>query len=164
MRAFRRRSLLSISLLWWLSVLSVSAQHSFVGQALPTDSVTSFTSEMSFRGNGLSGVCVAKGTTVGAKGSLMNEFGIKALDFIYDAERGKVKVLNVMTFLNKWYIKRVMRQDLLILFRCNEQSVGKKHQLTKTSDGSVELTNKKYNIAYSLTPIISNGSDIEPET
>lgn len=152
MRAFRRRSLLSISLLW-LSILSASAQHSFVGHALPTDSVVSFTSEISFRGNGISGVCVAKGTADGAKGSLMNEFGIKAFDFIYDAGRGKVKVLNVMTFLNKWYIKRVMRQDLLLLFRCDEQSVGKKHQLTKSPDGNVELRNNKYNITYSLTPI-----------
>ena len=41
---------------------------------------------------------------------MMNEMGMKAFDFTFD--RGKAKVLNVVAFLNKWYIRKVLRKDL----------------------------------------------------
>lgn len=60
----------------------------------------------------LSGICMLIRDKDGYKGSIFNEFGISVLDFTYQPVTGKVKLENVIQLLDKWYIKRLLRQDL----------------------------------------------------
>ena len=69
----------------------------------------------------ISGVCVLQREGGIIKGSLFNEFGITALDFTYNPERGKVKLHHVMKLLDKWYIRRVLRKDMAQLMTCLQQ-------------------------------------------
>lgn len=60
----------------------------------------------------ISGICILLRDGDRIKGSLFNEFGISALDFIYDTDKDKVKITAAMAFIDKWYIRRVLRKDL----------------------------------------------------
>lgn len=86
----------------------------------------------------ISGICIMikDGTLI--KGSLFNEFGISALDFIYDTDKDKVKITAAMTFIDKWYIKRALRRDLKSLLHGLEQ-------------GQCTYTNKKRKIVYQFS-------------
>ncbi len=61
----------------------------------------------------MSGICILLNDGKEIKGCLFNEFGISALDFIYNPEKKKVKLLSVIKMLNKWYIKKVLKKDLV---------------------------------------------------
>lgn len=67
---------------------------------------------MQVKGQEVTGICVIDSVADGGLvGTVINEFGAKAFDFTYN-NKGKVKVLNVVAFLDKWYIRRVLRRDL----------------------------------------------------
>ena len=142
-----RRCLLLISLLF--ASLALQAQ-ALKAQA---NSVTRYAMDISFREAGLTGVCLLKDNGPEVVGSTINEFGIKGFDFILDKEKGKVKLKNVMKFLNKWYIKRVLRNDLAVLLR--EYNTPKKMKKRKLSveQGLVCLENIKYHITYKFKPL-----------
>lgn len=72
----------------------------------------------------MSGICIMLNEAGVVKGSLFNEFGISALDFTYQPGRKKVKLLNVMNLLDKWYIKRVLKKDLVQLMAHLQQGMG----------------------------------------
>ena len=125
---------------------------------LATGQACRFRSEISFRGNELTGLCVLRETEATCTGALVNEFGVKALDFVLDKHSGKVKLHNVIFFLDKWYIRRVVRADLAVMLRalCADSPAevpAKKRELLITPQGEVRLTNLKYHISYHLTPI-----------
>lgn len=61
----------------------------------------------------VSGVCIMVNDNGVVKGSLFNEFGISAIDFTYESKKKKVKLLAVIQMLNKWYIKKVLKKDLV---------------------------------------------------
>lgn len=117
-----------------------------------------FRSEITFRGNELTGLCVLRETETACTGALVNEFGVKALDFVFDKRSEKVKLHNVIFFLDKWYIRRVVRADLAVMLRAlsADDAAGKpagKRELLLTPQGEVRLTNLKYHISYHLTPL-----------
>ncbi len=60
----------------------------------------------------LSGICVLLREGDVVRGSLFNEFGVTALDFTYHPENQKVKLHHVISMMDKWYIRRVLRKDL----------------------------------------------------
>lgn len=109
--------------------------------------------DISFRGAGLTGICLLKDNGDKIMGSAINEFGIKGFDFVLDKGKGKVKLKNVIKFLNKWYIKRVLRKDLALLLRENNtpRQLGKR-KLNVEKDG-VCLENSKYHIIYKFKPL-----------
>lgn len=86
----------------------------------------------------ISGICILLREGSQIKGSLFNEFGISALDFIYDADKDKVKITAAMAFIDKWYIKRVLRKDLRLVLCGLEQ-------------GQCTYTNSKRNIVYQFS-------------
>ena len=45
-------------------------------------------------------------------GVLFNEFGITALEFTYQPQTKKVELIEVIAMLDKWYIRRVLKNDL----------------------------------------------------
>jgi hypothetical protein len=85
----------------------------------------------------------------------MNEFGIKAFDLVYQKDTRKLKLLNVLSFLNKWYIKRVLRADWKILLEAAsaEAPLKGKRVLEQQEGGALQLKNEKYRITYRLVPM-----------
>ncbi len=86
----------------------------------------------------LSGVCMLVNDGENIKGCLFNEFGISALDFTYNPSRDKVKLVNVIKMLDKWYIRKVLKKDLVQLM----------HNLAK---GIPTYQDKRFNIDYKFT-------------
>lgn len=87
----------------------------------------------------LSGVCVMRreGTV---QGTVFNEFGVTSLSFHYDPVRQKVRLHYLVAMMDKWYIRRVLRRDLLRLLQQLEQ-------------GETRYENTRQHITYVMTPI-----------
>jgi hypothetical protein len=95
----------------------------------------------------LSGILILKYLHNEWKGSLVNEFGIKSLDFIVRGK--KCKLLNVIPFLDKWYIRRTIANDLLFFVLHNPQETSvKERSLQRLPDGSLRVMNSKHSIEY----------------
>lgn len=86
----------------------------------------------------VSGVCIMVNDEGIVKGSLFNEFGISAIDFTYDPDTKKVKLLSVIKMLNKWYIKKVLKKDLAQV-------------MENLSKGISSYHDNKYKIDYNFT-------------
>lgn len=90
----------------------------------------------------LSGICMmAIDSNRMVKGAVINEFGVKAFDVIYDERKHKVHLINVMSMLDKWYIRRILRRDLRKIIP---------QLITR---GSCEYTDLKYGIDYIFKPL-----------
>lgn len=112
----------------------------------------------------VSGMLIANDTGSDINGSMINEFGISAIDFTYSRKTGKVKLINVVSFLNKWYIKRVLKKDigfcLHVIFGTPFKS-GHNYEVVHTSD-TVTIVNSKRNIRYTFSPLLN--STVEANT
>ena len=102
--------------------------------------------QIDFKKAYVSGVCVMLGDEGAVKASLVNEFGVSAIDFIYYPQRNKVKIVSVISQLNKWYIRMMLRRDLRALM----------HEMEK---GNLSYANEKYHITYNLQP---STQDLQP--
>ena len=122
------RTLTLYILLLWLSAASLSAQG------------RRWTVELSFKKAAITGLCIIDTVEQQPRGAILNEFGIKMVDFVC-MPNGKVKLYNLVPMLNKWYIRRVLRHDL-------EQIVP---QLV-TRD-SLTYENPKRHITYRFKPL-----------
>lgn len=71
--------------------------------------------------------------------SVVNEFGVSLMDFSYNSLKDKVKLHSVMKALDKWYIRRTLRNDLRQL-------------LHAMRDGSTEYYDKRHKIRYLIQP------------
>ena len=81
-------------------------------------------------------------------GSIFNEFGVSALSFSYDPQKGKTKIIDTIGFLNKWYVKRVLRRDISLLMRDLDAS------------GAL-YRNERKNIIYTFSPLIEQDATTE---
>ena len=100
----------------------------------------------------LSGICIIKTDEDGSKGAIVNEFGIHALDFTVSADHRKVRLYHVVDFLNRWYIKRVLRKDLQYIIRNRESRNGRNRELRVDGDTTI-MQNRKHHITYTFTEI-----------
>ncbi len=134
-----QRFLLSISLLagLLLSPTITSAQALYPAQR--GDRVK-YDAMIEMKSSYLSGICILANEGDEIKGSIFNEFGISAIDLTYNPEKDKIKLDNVVSFLNKCYIKRVLRKDLVELL----------HAL---QNGESSYRNEKRKIYYQLNPM-----------
>jgi hypothetical protein len=124
---------------------------SFSGAAkslLPQEdgSRTKFTTTIEMPKGYVSGICVIMLEGDVLKGSIFNEFGITAMDFTYQIQKEKVKLISVLPMLNKWYIKRVLKKDLKAVIKGLEQ-------------GKTTYENTRRHILYQFLPL----SNAEPE-
>lgn len=123
--------------------------------ALPQDTVFRYGFEIAMQKAGLTGVALTRLDNNAISGSIINEFGVSALDFTYDIRRGKVKLNHVVSFLDKWYIRRVLRADLRV---CLDRLYGlsdrlpKKHDVLQKGD-TLTVRNLAHDISYSFTPL-----------
>ena len=123
-------------------------------------------------GNQITGICMLKKDDNSWRGTLINEFGVKAFDFIVTPK--KCELLNTLSLLNKWYIRRTIADDLHFLFEIDNPDVSfqkktvrlvdeqdgsltirykKKKSVTRMPDNKLELRNLKRSIVYSLNVI-----------
>lgn len=71
----------------------------------------------------ISGICILLHEGLEIKGSIFNEFGVSAIDFSYSIKKDKVKLHHVFKPLNKWYIKRILRKNLLSLIHNMQEGI-----------------------------------------
>lgn len=88
----------------------------------------------------VSGVCVMYNDGTDVKASIFNEFGISAIDFVYNPQKDKVKLVSVIKMLDKWYIRKLLKGDLRKVIHCLQQGEGK-------------YRNEKYKIDYKFSPL-----------
>ena len=88
----------------------------------------------------VSGIMILMNDNNEIKGSLFNEFGVTALDFSYFPKKNKVKLHNVVSMMDKWYIRRVLRKDLA-------------HMMTCLQTGETAYQNERHHITYKFTPL-----------
>lgn len=88
----------------------------------------------------ISGVCIMLRDQDMIKSSVVNEFGVSAIDFCYNPKKEKVKIIDVIGKLNKWYIKRMLKHDLQKL-------------MSGLNTGSLSYKNERFNISYTLSAI-----------
>lgn len=89
----------------------------------------------------ISGVCIMHQEDDIVSASIMNEFGVSALAYRYDRKSGKVKILNIIKQLDKWYIRRVLKKDLRAIMKL------------MPTDDNLKYSNQKYHIIYNFTPL-----------
>ncbi|MGN0236670.1 MAG: hypothetical protein ACI4AK_01055 [Lepagella sp.] len=159
MRAF----LLFLSSLLTICVFDIRAQEPDVNQPAPV--VSRFSFQIEVAQGFVSGIAIFSDQDDVIKGCMINEFGVSALDFIYDKRNQKLKLLKVMSFLNKWYIKAVLRNDLRfaihILFHTPYK--GNIYQVDMQDD-TLSILNTKRNIKYTFSPLIVSPQDTDHDT
>jgi hypothetical protein len=97
----------------------------------------------------VSGILVLKHIDDEWRGSLINEFGIKAFDFV--APPRKCKLQNTISFLNKWYIRKTVESDFaFLLWDAADGKIVKGKSFEQLPDGRFILKNEKRNIEYSF--------------
>jgi len=121
-------------------------------------------------GNTITGMCMLRKSDEGWRGTLINEFGVKAFDFIVTPK--KCELLHTISMLNKWYIRRTIADDLHFLFEIDNPNVSfqkkttwteqdgalvvslkKKKTITRNPDNNLTLQNLKRKIVYSLNKL-----------
>lgn len=125
--------------------------------------------------NSITGICILKKNGNEWRGTLMNEMGAKAFDFIVTDE--KCELLNVISMMDKWYIKKTVAADLHYLFNIDNPKTSfykkterfeqngnlvvnhKKKQLLVGQDGAVILMNNRRNLRYELRRMV----EIDPD-
>jgi hypothetical protein len=137
-----------------LSALSVSAQDSSDSLFSFQGNTLKYNMSIQRKEMNITGICMMRRTGNDIIGSVVNEFGIKAFDFDYNIDKKKVKLNNVVGFINKWYIRKIIKGDLKYLF-----SYGKNMEKDKNrdviigADKSIEMDNNKFHLKYVFTPL-----------
>ena len=143
-----RRCLLFISLLFLTGLNVFSQEYKLL---------------MQFRDHNFSSIRMMNTSDDGSiMGTVVNEFGIKAFDFTFAND--KAQVLNVVVFLDKWYIRKVLRKDLTFILQnlSKGQDVEKgKRRMTFLPNGDIEVVDGKYNIRYTFSPMKGNHETVE---
>lgn len=116
--------------------------------------------------NSITGICMLKKAGDEWRGTLINEFGAKAFDFIITDK--KCELLHVISMMDKWYIKKTVAADLYYLFNVDHPNAPfrkklerfeqdgtlvvnyKKKQILVEPDGAISLKNNRRNLQYEL--------------
>lgn len=149
-----RKYLLLISiLLLSLASLTVQAQDSLIIQQAPlSDSIgckTKYATTIELSKGYLSGITIMVREADVYHGVLFNEFGITALEFTYQPQTKKVELIEVIAMLDKWYIRRVLKNDL-------------QHVMENLMKGNPTYKDEKYHISYKFS-VMSNDENASIE-
>lgn len=149
-----RKYLLLISiLLLSLASLTVQAQDSLIVQQAPlSDSIgckTRYATTIELSKGYLSGITIMVREADVYHGVLFNEFGITALEFTYQSQTKKVELIEVIAMLDKWYIRRVLKNDL-------------QHVMENLMKGNPTYKDEKYHISYKFS-VMSNDENASIE-
>lgn len=141
-----------------MTLSSAISRADCLTEALRHDSIHPLSVCMDTERGGFCGLCIMEKQDNIIKGSLFNEFGITAFNFEFDFRNAKIKLYDVISFLNRWYIKKIIKGDLEFLFSniLLDKKSGSKGRELETADEKVVLRNLKYHIAYSFSNINTN--------
>ena len=95
--------------------------------------------QIDFKKAYVSGLCTMVGDEGAVKASIVNEFGVSAIDFIYRPARDKVKIVSLFGPLDKWYIRLLLRKNL-------------KELMHRMQQGQTTYADQKHHVTYTLTP------------
>ncbi len=116
-------------------------------------------------GGFVSGIMIAHEDDEYINASMINEFGVSAIDFSYSKRKDKVKLLNVVSFLDKWYIRHVLKNDLKycvkVLYALPQG--GKQAYEVVRDDDNLTINNGKRHIRYSFSPLSVTANEDETE-
>lgn len=113
----------------------------------------------------VSGILITKNTDEGIIGSMINEFGVSAIDFAYDFTKDKLTLVNVISFLNKWHVKRVLKNDLKLCIYAlynKPYDLKKNYKVIRTPD-RISILNKKRNLKYTFSPLTLTHTEDETQ-
>lgn len=149
-----------------LSRILISLFLSLVGIAVAgarTPDVERRAFEIELERGHISGILVTRADDSRIVGTMVNEFGVTALSFVYHRSKDKIELMDVLKMLDKWYIKKVLRNDLKYCVRIlNGMPVkNNRNYIVESVDGKVSVTNSKRKIRYSFEII---EADTENET
>jgi hypothetical protein len=120
--------------------------------------------------NSITGICILKKNGDEWRGTLINEMGAKAFDFI--VTDAKCELLNVISMMDKWYVKKTVAADLYFFFNVDNPEAPfrknlerfeqegnlvvnyKKKQILAEPDGSILLMNNRHNLQYELRRMV----------
>lgn len=111
---------------------------------------------MNFGQAHLTGVCVMKYLHGELIGTLMNEFGVRACDIRYDPDRRRVELTNLLILLDRWYIRKTLRQDLLLLFQNQAPEAPlniRGRRIERLDDGTLLLDHMCRELHMEFTPL-----------
>lgn len=104
----------------------------------------------------ITGMLIIKAEDGVIKGSMVNEFGMSALDFKYEVCSDKMQLISVVGWLDKWYIRRVLRNDLKYclhqLYGTRWRGRGRYVTTRDTVSGTLSILNTKRGLTYSFMP------------
>lgn len=88
----------------------------------------------------VSGICALsrEGDTI--HGAFANEFGITIIGFSYNIKKDKVKVSHAAAMLNKWYIRKLIANDL-------------REFIHALREGKSSYADHKHGITFSISPL-----------
>lgn len=86
----------------------------------------------------LSGICIMVNNDGMIVSSIVNEFGLSLMDFIYSEKKNRLKIKSVIKPLDRWYIKRSLKRGL-------------KGMLREMKSGKTEYIDNKSRIRYTFT-------------
>lgn len=123
--------------------------------------------ELSMDKGHITGIMITKDEGNNIVGTLVNEFGVSALSFVYDKKKNKMKLQDVMSMLNKWYIKRTLKNDLTYCIQILFDLPHKNNTGYDVSSSLSELSvaNNKRKLIYNFKPLsleIENDSEQQP--
>lgn len=103
----------------------------------------------------ISGILLTKRDGDVIVGTVVNEFGITALSFVYSKVTGKIQLENIVGFLDKWYIKRVLKNDIkyAICYLYHLPIKTAKSYTVSEYDEIITIANNKRKITYTFSPI-----------
>jgi hypothetical protein len=118
----------------------------------------------------ITGVFIVKQVDGEWRGTIINEFGLKILDFVSTPKEGKV--MNVIPFIDKWYIKKTLAADIQFMMEIDNPAYRlgakasrhwdkdtlvvnykKEKELQRFPNGEIQYTNHKRALTYSLKKI-----------
>lgn len=82
----------------------------------------------------VSGILMVRDEEDMRRGTMMNEFGIRAFDF--EVTPRSAKLDNVMPMMDKWYIRREIAADLQLLFWVGYDDYERRHKCDQVLSGS----------------------------
>lgn len=136
----------SLTIFSWCVSLLLSSALSLKAQSLlpsPSGEAARYDAYIELPRGYLSGVCIMRCAGDTLRGSIFNEFGVSAMDFVYDRRKDRVRLLSVMKMMDRWYIRRTLRADLRQLFK-------------SMNAGEGEYRNERRHILYRFTPMVDS--------
>lgn len=95
------------------------------------------------------------------RGSMVNEFGVSTMDFIYDKARDRVRLCHVVSFMDKWYVRQLLRRDLrFCLYILYNKVYARRHSYAVEHDGDgVSIANTRRGITYTFVRLRHEDTD-----